>query len=100
MLRTELTTIRATFVGLTEGEPPSVRLHKLLTRPDGGQKPFSMLVPVLDTRLLARLRSELSPGNLIEVTVETHWGEMGIPKMLIDFAAVSVRQDQELVAAG
>lgn len=99
MLKTEVTTIRATFVGLTDGEPPSVRLHKLLVRPDSGRKPLSMSVPVHDARLLTRLRSELNPGDLVEATVETRWGEAGIPKALIAFAA-SVRHDQELVAAG
>ena len=101
MLETKVTTIVAEFVRIVNGPTPSIALHKIVTRPDGKQKPIAMTVPVEDTFLLARAERDLRAGDLIEVKIETRWAEEGIPKTLVDFLTVEVPQDQtRLVAAG
>lgn len=98
MLETKVTTTRSTFARVDPGEPPSLKFHKILTRPDGRQKYVSMSVPIRDKDLLTRAETELRRGDEIEVTIETRWAEEGIPKTLLDFAKVCVPQEQELVA--
>lgn len=101
MLETKVTTIVAEFVRIVNGPTPGIALHKIVTRPDGKQKSLAMTVPVEDEFLLARAGRELRAGDLVEVKIETHWAEEGIPKTLVDFLAVEAPQDQaRLVAAG
>lgn len=52
MLETKVTTTRSTFARVDPGEPPSLKFHKILTRPDGRQKYVSMSVPIRDKDLL------------------------------------------------
>ena len=105
MLETKTTTTRAIFAQIDPGEPPSIALHKLLTRPDGKQKHASFSVPIRDKRLLARAEQELQAGDEVEVIVETRWAEEGIPKTLMGFSKVSApqgrtAQDQVLAGVG
>lgn len=97
MLETKITTIHATFNHVKPGNPPSVSLNKVLTRPDGKQKYVSMSIPVRDRLMVARAEKELRPGDDVEVTIETRWAEEGIPKTLLSFAKVPVPLDKTLV---
>jgi len=92
MLETKLTITRGTFARLTRDGVPSISFYKISRRLDGGQKYISSSVPVHDDELLARIEQEIEEGDEIEVTIETHWSEKGIPKSLLDFRLVSPRQ--------
>ena len=100
MLGTKITTTRATFTRIEQGEPPVVAFHKVLTRPDGARKYIAMSVPVRDERLLARAERDLRSGDEIEVTLETRWAEEGIPTTLLDFAKVPTLQGKMLLPVG
>lgn len=89
MPKTEVTSIRATFGGIDAGDPPRLAFFRMpYHRLDGKGRYFSISVPIRDAGLLARAKRELRCGDEIEVTIETRWTEAGLPKMLIDFAAV------------
>lgn len=103
MLETKVSITRAVFTRVDPGEPPSVALYKILTRPDGKRKHVSLSVPIRDGHLLARVEQELQDGDEIEVTVETRWADEGIPHTLLDFSKVSIPpkqagRDQPLLA--
>lgn len=86
MLETKVTTTRAIFTRIDFGEPPSVALYKVLTRPDGKKKHVSMSIPIRDGHLLAWAEKELQNGDDIEVVMGTRWAEEGIPTTLLRFA--------------
>lgn len=86
MLETKVTITRATFTRVDFGEPPSVALYKVLTRPDGKKKHVSMSIPIRDGHLLASAEKELQNGDGIEVIIEMRWAEEGIPTTLLGFA--------------
>lgn len=99
MLETKLTVTRGTFAHLDRDGVPSISFYKISRRLDGGQKYISASVPVHDDKLLARIEQEVEEGDEIEVTIETHWSEKGIPKSLLDFRLVSPRQGASAVVA-
>lgn len=97
---TETSTLRVQFAGLVEGTPPHFAFTKLLTQPGGKSKIHSQYVPVADTTLLTRLKTEFETGQEVEIVVETDWSQPGIPQMLRDIhALVSFISTDELVAA-
>lgn len=101
MLNTLVTTTQATFAGIDAGDPPSLAFYKLPRhRPDGKGRYVSMSAPIRDASILARAERELQRGDEIQVTIETRWGEAGIPKTLLNFSKVSVPHGQVLTTAG
>lgn len=78
---------RATFAGVTAGDPPGATFHFVLTLRGGKQKRLSQAVRVSDDSLLLRLL-KLSPGTEIRVCTETDWTAEDIPTVLKDFCLV------------
>ena len=65
--------------------PPRILTGQHLTRNGKPGRLFQQMVPVPDAALFARLTSQVSRGDTIQITVTTVWHEDGYTTALDDF---------------
>jgi hypothetical protein len=87
----ELTTI-VTVAGIQEGPPPRLVWHKRLKRSNGAEKIFSQALLIPNDVLHRRLLDEVGPGDELEITSVTEWGEGYIRSYLTDFKKLGPAQ--------
>ena len=77
--------IKVCIGGIQEGSPPRLLFHKIITRPDGKRRPFSMSAAITEPELLALVRREAANGAEAEVVVEQQFSGSGIFALLKEF---------------
>lgn len=74
---------------LPDDTPPRILTGQHLTRNGKPGRLFQQMVPVPDAALFARLASQVSRGDTIQITVTTTWREDGYTTALENFALLT-----------
>ncbi len=89
METTKRVVTRATVLGVTDTQPPSLMVRKCAVGVGGAVRYFTFMFPVLDPDLLRRLSTEIHPGDEVAATVVNVWREDGYTTHLESFCKVT-----------